>query len=130
MVDQRTIDEILDNLQPEQKETIQNLRRLIKSAAPKAVEIIKNGEITYKLEDKDLVWINQFNDHVDLEFAMGASLSSNLLHSRGTAQSNDNLRHIPISNNFNLIKPELERLISDATTLGFKHCSTRTSSHL
>jgi hypothetical protein len=122
MVDQRTIDEILDNLQPNQKGTIQNLRRLIKSDAPQAVEIIKNGKITYKLEEKDIFWINHFNDHVDLEFAMGASLSSDLLRSRGTAQSNDNLRHIPISNNFSLIKPDLSRLISDATTLEFKHC--------
>ncbi|MGE5575315.1 MAG: DUF1801 domain-containing protein [Ignavibacteria bacterium] len=125
MVNQRTIDEILGNLQPNQKETIQNLRILIKNAAPETVEIIKNGKITYKLGDKDFIWINHFSDHVDLEFAMGASLSSNLLCSRGIAQSSDNVRHIPIANNFNLLKPELSRLVSDATTLGFEHCPPR-----
>lgn len=128
MVDQKTIDEILGNLQPSQKETIQNLRRLVKVAAPETVELVKNGKITYRLEDKDLVWINHFNDHVDLEFAMGASLSSNLLRSRGTGQSNDNVRHVPLGNNFNLLKSELSRLVSEAATLGFKHCPSKTSS--
>lgn len=129
MVNQRTIDEILDNLQPEQKETIQNLRSLIKKSAPETVEIIKNGKITYRLEEKDLVWISHFNDHVDLEFAMGASLSSNLLHSRGTEHANDSVRHIPIGNNFSLIKSELSRLVSDATMIGFEHCPPRTPSN-
>lgn len=130
MVNQRTIDEILDRLQPEQKQTIQNLRSLIKDAAPETVEIIKDGKITYKLEGKDLVWINQFNNHLDLEFAMGASLSSNLLRSRGTERVNDNVRHIPIGNNFDLLKSELSRLVNDATMLGFEHCLPRTSSNL
>jgi hypothetical protein len=121
MVNLRTIDEILNNLQPEQKQTIQNLRILIKHSAPETVEIIKNGKITYMLEDKDLVWINQFKNHMDLEFAMGASLSSDLLRSRGTERANDNVRHIRIDN-FDLIKSELSRLVSDATMLGFEHC--------
>jgi hypothetical protein len=129
MVNQITIDEILDNLQPEQKQTIQNIRNLIKKAAPGTVETIKNGKITYKLEDKDLVWINQFNNHVDLEFAMGASLSSTLLRSRGTEQANDNVRHIPIDNNFGLLKSEFSRLVNDATMLGFEHCPSKTSNN-
>ena len=125
MVDQRTIDEILGSLQPDQKETIQNLRILIKNAVPETKEIVKNGKITYKLEDKDFVWINHFSDHVDLEFAMGASLSSNMLRSRGNSQSNDNVRHICIGENFSLLKPELSRLVSEASKLGFTHCRTK-----
>ncbi len=125
MVDYRTIDEILGSLQPDQKETIQNLRILIKNAVPETKEIVKNGKITYKLEDKDFVWINHFVDHVDLEFAMGASLSSNLLHSRGVSQANDNIRHVPISGNLNKIEPELSRLVSEAATQGFKHCQPK-----
>jgi hypothetical protein len=129
MVNQITIDEILDNLQPEQKQTIQNIRNLIKKAAPGTVETIKNGKITYMLEDKDLVWINQFNNHVDLEFAMDASLSSNLLRSPGIERANDNVRHIPIDNNFGLLKSELSRLVNDATMLGFEHCPPKTSNN-
>lgn len=129
MLSQRTLDEILVNLQPEQKQIIQNLRSLIKNSAPETVEIIKNGKITYRLEDKDLVWINQFNNHVDLEFSMGASLSSNLLRSRGTERANENVRHIPIGNNFDPLKSELSRLVNDATMLGFEHCPPKTSSN-
>ena len=66
MVNQRTIDEILGILNPNQKETIQNLRVLIKNSVPETVELVKNGKITYKLGDKDFVWISHYQDHVDL----------------------------------------------------------------
>ena len=55
---QRTIDEILGSLEPAQKETVQNLRALIKSAVPEAVEIVRQGKIAYRLNDKDFVWIS------------------------------------------------------------------------
>jgi hypothetical protein len=125
MVDQRTIDEILGNLQLDQKENVQKLRSLIKNAAPETNEIVKNGKITYKLGVKDFVWINHFSDHIDLEFAMGASLSSSLLRSRGISQSNDNIRHVPISGNFDKIETELFRLVSEAAIQGFKHCQPK-----
>jgi hypothetical protein len=104
MINQRVMDEFLCSLRPDQKETVQNLRILIKKAVPETVELIKSGKLVYKLEDKDFVWISHYSDHVDLEFAMGASLASDLLRSRGIAQSDNNIRHIPISNNFNQIK--------------------------
>ena len=94
MVNQRTIDEILGKLNPTQKETIQNLRVLIKNTVPETTEIVKNGKIVYKLEEIDFVWISHFQDHVDLEFAMGASLDSNMLKTRGIAESNQNVRHM------------------------------------
>ena len=80
---QRTIDEILGSLEPAQKETVQNLRALIKSPVPETVEIVRQGKIAYRLNDKDFVWISHYQDHVDLEFFMGASLDSDLLKSRG-----------------------------------------------
>jgi hypothetical protein len=121
MVNKRTIDEILGSLTPYQKETLENLRALIKDIVPESVELIKQGKITYKLERKDFVWITHFRDHVDLEFAMGASLSSNLLKSRGVSEQNENVRHVSVSN-FNLVKTELTRLVREAATLGFEHC--------
>ncbi len=54
MVNHRTIDEILGTLDPEQKENMQNLRALVKSAVPESVELVKQGKITYKLEAKIL----------------------------------------------------------------------------
>jgi hypothetical protein len=124
MVNQRTINEILGSLPPTQKETIQNLRVLIKNTVPETVELVKNGKITYKLGDKDFVWISHYQDHVDVEFAMGASLDSNLLKTRGVAEKNDNLRHISIGN-YDRTKPELAKLLKQAAAIGLEHCPTK-----
>lgn len=121
---QQTMDEVLGSLNPIQKETLQNLRQLVKNAVPETVEMVKQGKIAYKLEGKDFVWISHFQDHVDLEFAMGASLSSDLLKSRGVAEQSQNVRHVAVGN-FALIKPELTRLVREAATLGFEHCTTK-----
>ena len=123
MVNQRTIEEILGTLPPTQKETVQNLRNLIRTTVPETVEIVRNGKIVYRLSNKDFVWISHFQDHVDLEFAMGASLDSNLLKSRGTAEKNENVRHVSISS-LDKVKSELTRLLRQAATLSFEHCST------
>jgi len=122
MVNQRTIDEILGSLEPAQKETTQNLRALIKSTVPETVEIVRQGKIAYKLNGKDFVWISPYQNHVDLEFSMGASLDSDLLKSRGIAEKSENVRHITVSN-LDKLKPEIVRLLKAATTLGFEHCS-------
>jgi len=124
MVNQRTIDEILSSLPQLQKETFQKLRNLIKEAAPETEEIVKQGKVVYRLNDRDFVWISHFSDHVDLEFAMGASLSSDLLRTRGNSNQNDNVRHVPIDN-FDMVKSELIRLVKKATTIGFEHCPTK-----
>ena len=124
MVNQRTIDEILGTLPSTQKEAVQNLRVLIKNAVPETTEVVKSGKIVFKLEDTDFVWISHFHDHVDLEFAMGASLDSNLLKSRGIAESNQNIRHVSVGN-FDKLKPELTQLLKHAATLGFEHCTTK-----
>jgi hypothetical protein len=113
---QQTIDEVLGSLTPAQKVTVENLRQLIKTQVIEATELVKQGKIVYKLEGKDFAWINHFNHHVDLEFAMGSSLSSTLLKTRGVAEPNQNTRHVE-ADNFRLIKPELERLVREAATL-------------
>ncbi len=121
---QQTLDEILQTLTPHQTETFQSLRNLIKEIVPESVEVIKRGRVAYKLEGKDFAWISHFSDHVDLDFAMGASLASDLQRSRGNAESSQNVRHISV-NDFGRLKPELTRLLSEAATLGFEHCPTR-----
>jgi hypothetical protein len=117
---QQTINEVLRSLNSQQKETLQKLRQLIKNAVPESAEMVKQGKIVYKLKGKDFVWINYTKDHVDLDFAMGTSLSSDLLRSRGVAEHNRNIRHAQISN-FTQEKPELLRLVRDAAALGFDH---------
>ena len=122
---QRTIDEILGSLEPAQKETIQNLRALIKSAVPETVEIVRQGKIAYRLNDKDFVWISHFKDHVDLEFFMGSSLDSDLLESRGDAEKSDNVRLIKISH-LDKMKPEITRLLKEAAEVEFEHSQKST----
>jgi len=125
MIKQKTIDEILSSLEPVQKETVQSLRALIKSSVLETVEIVRQGKIAYRLNDKDFVWISHFKDHVDLEFFMGSSLDSNLLKSRGDAKKQDNVRHITVSH-LDKMKPEITRLLKDAATVGFEHCPKST----
>jgi len=121
-VDERIVDveDTLNRLEPKQKETVQSLRGLIKSAVPETVEIIKHGNITYRLDDKDFVWIKSYKSHVDLEFSMGASLDSDLLKSRGK-ENQDNIRHVSVGD-FDKRKAELTRLLKEAEKVGFKHC--------
>lgn len=121
MVNHRTLEEILGALDPAQKENVQNLRALIKATVPESVELVKQGKVTFKLETKDFVWISHYRDHVDLEFAMGSSLDSDLLKSRGVAEENQNIRHIAVGN-FEKLRPELTRLLKDAARMGFEHC--------
>ena len=117
----KTIDEILDSLKPAQKQTVQDLRALIKSAVPESVEIVRQGKISYKLNGKDFVWINHYQTHVDLEFFMGASLDSDLLKSKGDTEKSDNVRLITIRS-IDKLKPEITRLLKAAATVGFEHC--------
>ena len=113
------VDNLLNKLEPEQKEIVQNLRALVRAAVPESVEVIKRGNLTYKLNNKDFVWISYYQGHADLVFAMGASLDSDLLRSRGTEKS-ENVRIVTIRN-FEKTKLELERLLKLAASLSFEH---------
>jgi len=118
------VEELLDRLEPKQKETIQNLRELIKSAVPETVETVKHGNITYKIGGNDFVWIRHYKTHVDLEFAMGASLDSDLLKTTGKEKP-ENLRLVTVTaSDFEKLKSEITRLLKEASSVGFKHCST------
>ena len=54
---------------------------------------------------------------------MGASLDSNLLKSRGTAEKSENVRHVSIGD-FDKVKLEIARLLKAAAAIGFEHCRT------
>ncbi len=115
------IDQMLNNIDPDQKATIQKLRGLIKTTVPTAVELVKRGRITYKLNEKDFVWINHYKEHVDLEFFMGASLDSRWLKRRGTAEQQEKIRHMEVKDADKLAS-EITRLLKQAASIGFEHC--------
>lgn len=60
---------------------------------------------------------------MDSEFAMGAILASDMLKTRGVAEKNETVRHISVGN-FDKLKPELTRLLKQAASVGFDHCTT------
>ena len=122
---QQTIDEILGSLTPTQKEDVQNLRLLVKNTVPETVELVKQGKVIYKLGGKDFIWISHYRGHVNIEFAMGSSLSSDLLRSRGGGGRIQKVRHVAVNNNFLKLKSELTRLVREASTLGLEHCTIR-----
>ena len=116
------VEDILNRFEPAEKETVQNLRGLIRAIVPETVETVKHGKLTYKLGNMDFVWISVFRGHVDLEFAMGSSLDSPTLKSRGKEKSKEN-RHVAVSS-YEKSKPEIIRLLKEAALLGFAHCKT------
>lgn len=120
----KTIEEVLDSLEPKQKKTTQELRTLIKNAVPETVEIVRLGKITYTLEGKDFVWLIQAKTHVDLEFLMGGSLDSDLLKTNRTKEKRENVRLIKVKD-VEALKPELLRLLKDAERIGLEHCKTK-----
>jgi hypothetical protein len=119
------IEQVINRLDPKQKETTQNLRALIKTAVPEAVEVVRENKISYRLDGKDFVWISNYPGHgqVELEFFMGASLDSDLLRSRGVEKS-ENVRHVKVGN-FDKLKPELTRLLKAAAVLDMSHCGAK-----
>ena len=103
---------------------MQNLRQLVRDTRPETVELIKQGKIIYKLEGRDSVWITYYRQHVDLEFAMGSSLSSELLRSRGVAEGKP--KRTPCCHREHVLqKPEIEHFVRDTSTTGFEHCANK-----
>ena len=108
----RTIDAIIANLDPTQKEIANKLRTLIKRTLPKAVETVKWGNITYLINAQNLVWLLFYRDHVNLGFFMGAKLKSQRLEGTGIR-----LRHVKIADPKEIDTKEFTRLLRDAAKL-------------
>jgi hypothetical protein len=114
--DKRTLEEVLNSLDEKQRQTTINLQNLIKTAIPQATEIIRRGNITYVLDGKDFVWLTQANSHVDVEFAVGTSLDSELLRGHGIKEKNPSVRHVEV-HSFEKYSSEVARLLRDAARL-------------
>jgi hypothetical protein len=108
----KTVEEIVDSLDPEQKEIIAKLRSLVKGVFPEIVETVKWGNTTFLMGEENLAWIIIYRDHVDFGFFRGAELESKLLE--GTGKS---LRHIKIRSSNEVGEKELAGLLKRATEL-------------
>jgi len=116
----RTLEEILDSLDEEQRQTTQKIRGLIKSIVPETVETIRRGKITYILNGKDFLWLTQPSGHVDVEFFMGASLDSAMMKDHGIKEKSEDVRHIEVRD-FEKLAPEISRLVKEAARVGLEH---------
>lgn len=108
--EKRTLEEVLNSLEEKQRQTTQKLQKLIKSIIPESTEIIRHGNITFVLNGKDFVWLNQASGHVDVEFANGGSLASMFLKTHGTKEENECVRHVEVDN-LEKVQSEIERLL-------------------
>ena len=108
----KTLEEIVGNLDPQQKGIAEKLRSIVKKTLPDITETVKWGNITYLLDAKNLAWIIFYKDHADFGFFKGAKLKSKLLEGTGK-----NLRHIKIRENNDIKEPEITRLLKDAEKL-------------
>lgn len=108
----KSLQEILEKLNPRQKEIVEKLRSITKIAFTDVVETIKWGNITYILGKNNLSWILIYSDHVDYGFFRGAELSSPSLEGTGKG-----LRHIRIKDNMDVDEKEVSRLLNEAAKL-------------
>jgi hypothetical protein len=108
----KTIEEIMDKLNPQQRKIADKLRFLTKKKLPEITETVRWGNITYMLNGKDFSWIIFYKDHVDYGFFRGAELESKLLEGTGKG-----LRHIKIPNEKDVQAKEIERLLVEARKL-------------
>jgi hypothetical protein len=111
---EKTIDEILNKLDLRQKEITEKLRDLIRKTVPDAVEMVRQGKITYAISGKDFAWISQSKDHVDVDFVCGTRLDSTYLKGRGKGKD---IKHIEINAVNEMDEKELPRLLKDASEL-------------
>lgn len=107
-----TIEEILNDMSPSQREIVKKVRSLIQAIVPDAVEKVRQEKIiAYAVKNKDFVRINTFRDHIDVDFMCGAHLISGDLRDRGTGGT---VKHVKIANNKSVEEDELKNLIEEA----------------
>jgi hypothetical protein len=103
-----TVEEVLNKVGDDKKQTVYKLRGLIRIVLPKAVETVRHERITYTLNDKDFAGIRVTKQHVDLLFLHGASLSSPGLKGQGTI---GDPKHIEVYALKNFDEGEAKRLL-------------------
>ena len=113
----KTVDEILDRLEPEKKTITEKVRSMVKNTIPDTAEIVRRGRITYALNDKDFLSIRNDQSKVDLLFLCGSTCPSRLL--KGSGMGKD-LMYIKVKNMSDLDESELVRLLKEAERIAIQ----------
>jgi len=110
----KTIEEIFSDVDSDKKEIAEGLRSMVKAAVPEAVEIVRQGRITYEVDERDFAAIRLAKGHVDLLFMQGDRLSSASL--KGTGSLIDP-RHMEVYSLKNFNEKEAKRLLKEAAAI-------------
>lgn len=106
------VDEMLKGVDPKLRSLTEALRKVIKKALPTAVEQVKWGNPVYTINEKNVVNIMHYDDHVNLGFFMGAKLKSRKLEGTGKG-----LRHVKVRSKADIDEVEFSSLLKKAASL-------------
>ncbi len=88
----QTVDEYLAALSPIQRTALENLRKSIRAAAPKAVECIYYGLPAFRLEGKPLVAFGAAKDHCSFYPLSGRTVRAHQGELKGYSTSKGTIR--------------------------------------
>jgi len=91
----RTIDEYLAGVKPDQRAALEELRRTIRAAAPKAEECISYGLPAFRLDGRSLVFFAAWANHCSFYPGSSATLKEFRDDLRGFQTSKGTVRFSP-----------------------------------
>jgi len=91
----RTIDEYLAGVKPDQRAALEELRRTIRAAAPKAEECISYGLPAFRLDGRSLVFFAAWANHCSFYPGSSATLKKFRDDLRGFQTSKGTVRFSP-----------------------------------
>ncbi|HEY6282784.1 MAG TPA: DUF1801 domain-containing protein [Nitrososphaerales archaeon] len=107
-----TVDQLLEEADPQMRALANQLRRIIRRALPESHELVKWRNPTYLFNDKNVAWIMVHRDHVNLGFFQGVGLKSPQLEGTGKG-----FRHIKVRGPGDIDEKEFTRLLVQAGAL-------------
>ena len=105
-----TVDDYVSNLEASQRLIAEELRRIVKEAAPHARETIKWGMPVY-VQKGNMCYISGMSSYVNLGFYRGADLTDPDCLLEGTGKK---LRHVKVRSVESISTESLQRLVAEA----------------
>ena len=106
------VDQVLKGVDPNIRRLAEDVRRVVKRAAPEMQEFVKWGAPTYVVNGKNVACIMVYKNHVNLGFFQGAKMKSKRLEGIGKG-----LRHVKVYRLKDIDEKEFTRLIREAIRL-------------
>lgn len=112
----KTVDAYVASLRPEQKAIVEQIRRLVRSAAPEAREAFKWSEPVFELNGP-FAWVKAHTGHVTFGFWRGKELDAG----RGLLESSgDKMAHLKVRSVSDIKPAVLSKLVKDAARLNLE----------